>query len=234
MIPVGSDAISPAPHHDIYSIEDLRQLIYALKEATNYERPVFVKIAAVHNVAAIACGIAHAGADAIVIDGVRGGTGATPKSLRDHVGIPIELAIAAVDDRLRAEGLRNEVSLIAAGGFRSAVDVLKAVALGADAVYIGTVAKIAAGCTQCQQCHTGKCAWGITTNDLKLAKRLNPEIVAENLYNLLRAWAHDIKELLGAMGINAIESIRGNRLRLRSWGLTEQENKILGVLPAGM
>ena len=234
MIPVGADAISPAPHHDIYSIEDLRQLIYALKEATNYERPVFVKIAAVHNVAAIACGIAHAGADAIAIDGVRGGTGATPKSLRDHVGIPIELAIAAVDDRLRKEGLRNEVSLIAAGGFRSAVDVLKAIALGADAVYIGTVAKLAAGCTQCQQCHTGKCAWGITTNDPRLAKRLNPDIVAENLYNLLRAWAHDIKELLGAMGINAIESIKGNRLRLRSWGLTEQENKILGVLPAGM
>ncbi|OMH40427.1 glutamate synthase-related protein [Desulfurobacterium indicum] len=234
MIPVGADAISPAPHHDIYSIEDLRQLIYALKEATNYEKPVSVKIAAVHNVAAIATGIAHAGADIIAIDGFRGGTGATPKSLRDYVGIPIELAIAAVDDRLRKEGLRNNVSLIAAGGFRNPIDVLKAIALGADAVYIGTVALLAAGCTQCQQCHTGRCAWGITTNDPKLAKRLNPDIVAENLSNLLRAWKHDIKEMLGAMGINAIESIKGNRLRLRSIGLTEQENKILGVLPAGM
>ena len=154
--------------------------------------------------------------------------------MRDYVGIPIELAIAAVDDRLRSEGLRNKVSLIAAGGFRSPVDVLKAIALGADAVYVATLALLAAGCTQCQQCHTGKCAWGITTNDPKLAKRLNPDIVAENLYNLLRAWSHDIKELLGAMGINAIESIKGNRLRLRSIGLTEQENKILGVLPAGM
>ncbi len=234
MIPVHSDALSPAPHHDIYSIEDLRQLIYAIKEATDYQKPVFVKIAAVNNVAAIAAGIAHAGADAIVIDGIRGGTGATPKIMRDNVGIPIELATAAVDDRLRQEGLRDKVSLIVSGGIRNSVDVLKSIALGADAVYIGTAALIAIGCTMCQQCQTGKCAWGITTNDPVLAKRVNPQIATKNLYNLLRAWGRDIKDMLGAMGINAIESIRGNRMRLRSVGLTEQENKILGVLPAGM
>jgi len=233
MIPVGTDALSPAPHHDIYSIEDLRQLIYALKEATNYEKPVGVKIAAVHNVAAIASGIARAGADFIAIDGLRGGTGATPKVTRDHVGIPIEVAIAVVDQRLREEGIRDEVSLIAAGGVRCAADVMKAIALGADAVYIGTAAMVAVGCTLCQQCPSGRCAWGITTNDPVLAKRLNPDIATEQLCNLLRAWALEMKELLGAMGINSVESLRGNRLRLRSVGLTEEENRLLGVLPAG-
>jgi glutamate synthase domain-containing protein 2 len=104
MIPAGTDAISPAPHHDIYSIEDLSMLIHALKEATNYEKPVSVKIAAVHNFAAIGSGIVRAGADIIAIDGLRGGTGAAPKVIRDNVGIPIELAISSLDRRLRNEG----------------------------------------------------------------------------------------------------------------------------------
>ncbi|MEL7603822.1 MAG: glutamate synthase-related protein, partial [Bacillota bacterium] len=90
MIPKGTDAISPAPHHDIYSIEDLRQLVYSIKEATHYTKPVIVKIAAVHNVSAIASGIARSGADIIAIDGFRGGTGAAPMRIRDNVGIPIE------------------------------------------------------------------------------------------------------------------------------------------------
>lgn len=107
MIPEGTDAISPAPHHDIYSIEDLRQLVFSLKEATEYKKPVIVKIAAVHNVAAIASGIARSGADIIAIDGFRGGTGAAPTRIRDNVGIPIELALASVDQRLREEGIRD-------------------------------------------------------------------------------------------------------------------------------
>lgn len=129
MIPEGSDAISPAPHHDIYSIEDLRQLVFSLKEASNYKKPVIVKIAAVHNVAAIASGIARSGADIIAIDGFRGGTGAAPTRIRDNVGIPIELALAAVDQRLRDEGIRNKVSLVVGGSIRSSADVVKAIAL---------------------------------------------------------------------------------------------------------
>jgi len=233
MIPEGSDAISPAPHHDIYSIEDLRQLIFSLKEATNYEKPVAVKIAAVHNVAAIASGIARAGADIITIDGFRGGTGAAPLRTRDNVGIPIEFALAAVDSRLRSEGIRNEVSLVIAGGIRNSADVVKAVALGADAVYIGTAALISLGCHMCQKCYTGKCNWGIATQDPYLAKRLNPDIGAERAANLIRAWKHEIKEMLGGMGINAIESLRGNRLMLRGIGLTDRELKILGIKAAG-
>ncbi len=233
MIPQGSDALSPAPHHDIYSIEDLRQLIYALKEATHYAKPVGVKVAAVHNVAPIASGIARAGADYIAVDGLRGGTGAAPTAIRNHVGIPIELAIAAVDERLRQEGIRNQVSLIAAGSIRSSADVVKAIALGADAVYIGTAALVAMGCHLCQKCYTGKCNWGIATQDPYLTKRLNPAIGSRRLANLVRAWSLEIKEMLGGMGINAIESLRGNRDHLRGVGLNEVELKVLGIKAAG-
>ncbi|MEW6229403.1 MAG: FMN-binding glutamate synthase family protein, partial [Bacillota bacterium] len=233
MIPAGTDALSPAPQHDIYSIEDLSMLIYALKEATNYEKPISVKIAAVHNSAAIASGMVRAGADIIALDGFRGGTGAAPKIIRDHVGIPIELALASVDARLRAEGIRHKASILVAGGFRNSADVLKAIALGADAVYIGTAALVAMGCTLCQQCYTGKCAWGIATNDPYLAKRLNPDIAARRVANLLNGWSLEMKEMLGGMGINAIESLRGNRLHLRGVGLEAWELEVLGVRGAG-
>ncbi|HEY91561.1 MAG TPA: 4Fe-4S dicluster domain-containing protein [Dehalococcoidia bacterium] len=233
MIPEGTDALSPAPQHDIYSIEDLVQLIYAIKEATNYTKPVSVKIAAVHNSAAIASGMVRAGADIIVLDGIRGSTGAAPKAIRDNVGIPIELALASVDNRLRQEGIRNQASLVIAGGIRNSGDVAKAIALGADAVYIGTAALIALGCHVCQQCHTGKCAWGICTSDLALTKRINPDIGARRLYNLLRGWSLEIKDMLGGMGINALESLRGNRLHLRGVGLSDTELDILGVRMAG-
>lgn len=233
MIPKGTDALSPAPHHDIYSIEDLKQLIYALKEATDYTKPVFVKIAAVHNVAAIASGIVRAGADAVVIDGIRGGTGAAPMAIRDNVGIPIEFALASVDQRLRDEGIRHEASVIIAGGIRSSSDVVKAIALGADAVYVASAALVAMGCHMCQKCYTGRCNWGIATQDPYLYKRLNPDVAARRLSNLLEAWSHEIKEFLGGMGINSVESLRGNRLQLRGVGLNEVELDILGVLPAG-
>ncbi len=233
MIPEGGDAISPAPHHDIYSIEDLRQLVYSLKEATGYKKPVIVKIAAVHNVSAIASGIARSGADIIAIDGFRGGTGAAPTRIRDNVGIPIELALASVDKRLRDEGIRDEVSLVCAGSIRSSADVVKAVALGADAVYIGTAALLALGCHLCRNCQSGKCNWGIATQDSQLTKRLNPDIGCKRLINLVSAWDHEIKEMMGGMGINSIEALRGNRLMLRGIGMTEKELEILGVRHAG-
>lgn len=233
MIPEGTDAISPAPHHDIYSIEDLRQLVYSLKEATNYKKPVIVKIAAVHNVALIASGIARSGADIIAIDGYRGGTGAAPTRIRDNVGIPIELALASVDARLREEGIRDNVSIVCAGSIRSSADVVKAIALGADACYIGTAALLALGCHLCRTCQTGKCNWGIATQNPDLVKRLNPEIGYKRLVNLVNAWTHEIKEMMGGMGINSIESLKGNRLMLRGIGLNEKELSILGIKHAG-
>jgi glutamate synthase domain-containing protein 2 len=232
MIPQGTDAISPAPHHDIYSIEDLRQLIYSLKEASGY-KPVGVKIAAVHNVAAIASGIVRAGADYVYLDGFKGGTGAAPQIIRDHIGIPIEIAIAVVDQRLRDEGIRNQASIVAAGSIRSSADAAKAIALGADAVAIGSAALIALGCHVCQSCHTGCCSWGITTQKPELTRRLDPEWGAERLTNLVHAWSHELQEILGALGVNAVESLRGSRERLRAVGLDAQTCEILGVKPAG-
>ncbi len=233
MIPEGTDAISPAPHHDIYSIEDLRQLVFSLKEATDYRKPVIVKVAAVHNIAAIASGIARSGADIIAIDGYRGGTGAAPTRIRDNIGIPIELALAAVDQRLREEGIRGEVSLVVGGSIRSSADVVKAIALGADAVYIGTAALLALGCHLCRSCQSGKCNWGIATQRPDLVKRLNPDIGTKRLVNLVNAWTHEIKEMMGGMGINSIEALRGNRLMLRGIGLGEKELSVLGIKHAG-
>jgi len=233
MIPVGTDAISPAPHHDIYSIEDLRQLVLSLKEATDYTKPVIVKIAAVHNVAAIASGIARSGADIIAIDGFRGGTGAAPTRIRDNVGIPIELALASVDARLREEGIRENVGLVIGGSVRNSADVVKAIALGADAVYIATAALIALGCHLCRSCHLGKCNWGIATQRPDLVKRLNPDIGYRRLVNLLSAWNREIKEMMGGMGINSIEALRGNRLMLRGVGLNDAELRVLGIKHAG-
>lgn len=233
MIPTGSDAISPAPHHDIYSIEDLRQLVFSLKEATSYQKPIIVKVAAVHNIAAIASGIARSGADIIAIDGFRGGTGAAPTRIRDHVGIPIELALASVDTRLREEGIRNNVSIIVGGSIRSSADVVKAIALGADACYIATAALMALGCHLCRSCHSGNCNWGIATQRPELVARLDPEIGTGRLVRLLTAWKHEIKELMGAMGINSVEALRGNRLMLRGIGLTAEELEILGIAHAG-
>jgi glutamate synthase domain-containing protein 2 len=111
--------------------------------------------------------------------------------------------------------------------------VLKAIALGADAVYVATAALVAIGCTVCQKCYTGKCPWGIATPDSWIGKRVNPDIASERLVNLLRGWSLEIKEMMGGMGVNAIESLRGNRLHLRGVGLTDTELKILGVKMAG-
>ena len=233
MIPEGTDAISPAPHHDIYSIEDLRQLVYSLKEATAYKKPIIVKISAVHNVAAIASGIARSGADIIAIDGYRGGTGAAPTRIRDNVGIPIELALASVDQRLRDEGIRDNVSIVVGGSIRNSADIVKAIALGADAVYIATAALLSLGCHLCRTCQKGKCNWGIATQRPELVKRLNPDIGSERLENLLTAWSHEIREMMGGMGINSIEALRGNRLMLRGIGLNEKELEILGIKHAG-
>lgn len=233
MIPEGNAAISPAPHHDIYSIEDLRQLIYSLKEATDYKKPIIVKVAAVHNISAIASGIARSGADIIAIDGFKGGTGAAPTRIRDNVGIPVELALACVDQRLREEGIRGSISILASGSIRNSSDVIKAIALGADAVYVATAPMIAMGCHVCRSCHLGNCNWGIATQNPELVKRLDIDEGSQRLYNLISSWKNEIKEMMGGMGINSVEALKGNRLMLRGIGLNEKELEILGIKHAG-
>jgi len=192
-----------------------------------------VKIAAVHNSAAIAAGIARSSADAIVIDGFRGGTGAAPRVFRDNVGIPVEAAVASVDAKLRSQGIRNEVSIIASGGIRESADVAKVIALGADAVYIGTAALVAMGCRVCGTCYRGLCPWGIATQRPDLVARLDPDVASRNVANLIHAWTLELSELMGAAGINSIESLRGNRDRLRGYLLDESTLRILDVKPVG-
>ena len=143
------------------------------------------------------------------------------------------MPLYGVDQRLREEGIRNNVSLVAGGSIRSAADVVKAIALGADACYIATAALLALGCHLCRTCQSGKCNWGIATQRSDLVKRLNPDIGSERLVNLMTAWRHEIKELMGGMGINSIEALKGNRLMLRGVGLTDRELKILGISHAG-
>ena len=143
------------------------------------------------------------------------------------------IALAQVDERLREEGIRDEVSVIAGGSVRSSADVVKAIALGADACYIGTAALLALGCHLCRSCHEGKCNWGIATQRPDLVKRLDPEVGYKRLVNLVTAWEHEIQEMMGGMGINSVEALRGNRLMLRGVGLNEPELKILGIRYAG-
>jgi glutamate synthase domain-containing protein 2 len=233
MIPKGTDALSPYPHHDIYSIEDLQQLIFALKEASRYRVPVGVKIAAVHNSAAIASGMVRAGADFITIDGFRGGTGATPRIIRDHAGIPIEMAIATIDQRLREEGIRHKATVCVGGSIRYAADLVKALALGADVAMVCTPVLIAMGCRVCQQCHRGQCAWGIATQDPAASQRINVDITARRIANLFHAWNEELREICGAMGIDSVESFVGNRDRLRYVGPNPRVADILGVKHAG-
>ncbi|HAP31615.1 MAG TPA: FMN-binding glutamate synthase family protein, partial [Firmicutes bacterium] len=186
-----------------------------------------------HNVAAIASGIVRAGADMLYLDGYRGGSGATPAVVRDNVGIPLELALAAVDQRLRDERIRHQASIIAAGGIRNSADVMKAIALGADAVAIGSACLVACGCHLCQRCNSGKCAWGITTNDEKLAARLDPGWAEARLTNLVEGWHHEMQEIMGLNGIYDVGSFRGNRLILRGVGLSDRELAVLGIKHAG-
>ncbi|MFY1644774.1 glutamate synthase-related protein, partial [Methanoculleus bourgensis] len=233
MIPEGSDAISPAPHHDIYGIEDLSQLVRSIKEATEWKKPVFAKIAAVNNTAENVAAVARASVDAVVIDGFRGGTGAAPRVFRDHVGIPLEVAVASAERELCRQGLRNEVSLIACGSIRESADVAKAIALGADAVYIGTAALAAMGCRVCGNCYQGLCPWGIATQRPDLVQRLDPDVASKQVANLIHAWTMEITELMGAAGVNSIESLRGNRDRLRGYMLDENLLNVLDVKPVG-
>jgi glutamate synthase domain-containing protein 2 len=227
-IPVGTDAISPAPHHDIYSIEDLEQRIWALKEATG--NPVFVKVAATNYVAYVAAGVARMGADGIIIDGQGAGTGAAPSVVRDNVGIPIELAVATADAMLRREGMREGFTVIAAGRVSSAEDTAKLMALGADCVSIGTAALIAMGCIMVHKCHLGFCPAVITNRIEENPKKvLSPEFAQRCVENLIRGWTGELKLILENLGLRRVTELVGRRDLLVGMGLKGPTKRVLGV-----
>jgi len=227
-IPVGTDAISPAPHHDIYSIEDLEQRIWALKEATG--KPVFVKVAATNYVAYVAAGVARMGADGIIIDGQGAGTGAAPSVVRDNVGIPIELAVATADAMLRREGMREGFTVIAAGRVSSAEDTAKLMALGADCVSIGTAALIAMGCVMVHKCHLGFCPAVITNKIEENPKKvLSLEFAQRCVENLIRGWKGELKLILERLGLRRATELVGRRDLLVGIGLKGPTKRVLGV-----
>jgi len=227
-IPVGTDAISPAPHHDIYSIEDLGQRIMALKEATG--KPVFVKVAVTNYITFIASGIARMGADGIIMDGQGAGTGAAPAVVRDNVGLPIEIAVPAVDRVLRREGYREGFSVIAAGRVSSSEDMAKLIALGADCISIGTAALIGMGCIMVHKCHLGFCPAFITNKITpNPTKVLSLEMATRWTVNLINGLTKELKLIMASVGARSVEELRARRDLLIAYGIDEDTAEIMGV-----
>lgn len=207
-IPEGSDAISPAPHHDIYSIEDLAQRVKALRDLAS--KPVLVKVAAVNKVMYVAVGVARSTAEGIIIDGAGAGTGATPMSIRNNLGIPIDYAVPVVDRWLVKNGARDNFLVIGGGMLYSASDLAKLIALGADMANIGTAALLSFGCIMCHSCHTGGCPTSLT-HTIGLRPGLDIEWAAAHLRRYIQALARGLKAILYALGIDDIRELRGRR-----------------------
>jgi glutamate synthase domain-containing protein 2 len=227
-IPVGLDAISPAPHHDIYSIEDLGQRIAALKEATS--KPVFVKVGVTNYIAYIAAGVARMGADGIIMDGQGAGTGAAPAVVRDNIGLPIEIAVPVVDQALRREGLRDGFTVVAAGRVSSAEDTAKLIALGADVVSLGTAALIAMGCVMVHKCHLGFCPTLLTNKiEENPAKILSLETATRWAVNMVYGWTEELKNILDAVGVSSVRELVSRRDLLLGLNVGEDELRLMGV-----
>ena len=233
----GVTLISPPPHHDIYSIEDLAQLIYDLRQI-NPRATISVKLVAQTGVGTIAAGVAKAGADVILISGASGGTGASPLSSIKYAGIPWELGLAEAQYVLVTSGLRGRVRLRADGGLRTGRDVVMAALLGADEYSFGTAPLIAAGCVMARACHMNTCPTGIATQreDLRAKFTGTPEkVMAFMLYV-----AQETREVLASLGLCSIDEAigRSDLLRQIDRGVTRDLQLDLGQLliptPAGM
>ncbi|WBF08311.1 glutamate synthase-related protein [Methanothermobacter thermautotrophicus] len=229
MIPEGTDALSPARHMDIVGPEDLSMKISQLREITDWKVPIMVKFTS-GRVADDVKIAAKAGADAVVVDGMQGGTGAGPDVVTEHSGIPTIAAIVEADEALKEVHLRDEVSLIAAGGIRSGADVAKAIALGADAVYIGTAALVSIGCRVCQMCYTGTCRKGIATQDPRLRKRLDYVEAGKNVARYIEAMTEEVCMLTQQAGNTDVSKLEKDDLR----ALTVEASALTGVKLAGM
>ncbi len=202
----GVTLISPPPHHDIYSIEDLAQLIYDLKQV-NPDARVAVKLVAAAGIGAIAAGVAKAKADIITISGHSGGTGASPQSAIKYAGAPWEMGLAEANQVLTLNGLRSQVRLRTDGGLRSGRDIVIAAMLGAEEFGIGTMALMALGCLMVRQCHTNTCPVGICTQDERLRAMYggSPDMVV----NLMTFMAQDVREILASLGAKNLNEIVG-------------------------
>src|SRR5437762_1948360 len=239
-LPPGVDQRSPARHPDFLGPDDMVLKIEELREATEWKVPIFVKLGAarVYDDVKLA---AKAGADVVVIDGMEGGTGASPDLLQEHTGIPTLAAVCEARAALEELGLYGQVQLIIAGGIRHGSDAAKAMALGADAVYVGTAALIALNCNAplyvedyaaigaapyaCHHCHTGRCPVGITTQDPELVKRLDIDQATERVANWLHATTSEIQILSRACGKRDVHDLEPEDMR----ALTLEASYITGL-----
>ena len=228
-IPEGSDALSPARHMDIVGPEDLSMKISQLREITDWKVPIMVKFAS-GKVASDVKIAAKGGADIIVVDGMQGGTGAGPEVIMEHSGVPSIASIVEADMALKEIGLRDQVSLVAAGGVRSGADLAKAIALGADAVYIATAALISIGCRVCQMCYTGTCRKGIATQDLSLRHRLDYKEMGKNVANYINTMTDEACMLVQQAGNTHITKLEKENLR----SLSLEASALTGVPMAGV
>jgi glutamate synthase domain-containing protein 2 len=243
-LPIGVDQRSPARHPDFLGPDDMIIKVEELREATDWRVPIFIKMGAsrVFDDVKLA---AKAGADVIVVDGMEGGTGASPAILQEHTGLPTLAAVCEARAALEDCGLYGEIQLIIAGGIRDGVDAAKAIALGADAVYIGTAALIALNCNRplyvedyhklgaephyCHHCHTGRCPVGITTQDPDLMQRLDIDEGAERVANLLRVMTLEIQMLARACGKSDIHHLEPEDMA----ALSMEASAICGIPLAG-
>jgi len=208
----GTTLISPPPHHDIYSIEDLAQLIYDLK-SINPDARVTVKLVSASGIGAIASGVAKAKADCILIAGHNGGTGASPQSSIKHAGLPWEIGLAETHQVLSLNNLRSHVVVRADGGMRTGRDIVVAAILGAEEFNIGTASLIAMGCLMVRQCHSNTCPVGVCSQDPRLREKFTG--TADKVVNLFSFIAEEVREYLAMLGARTLDDIVGRTDLLR-------------------
>lgn len=209
----GVPLISPPPHHDIYSIEDIAQLIYDIKQV-NPRANICVKLVSQYGIGLVASGVVKAGADVVLISGNDGGTGASPLGSIKHTGLPWEIGLTEVHRTLCENGLRNRVILRVDGGIKNARDIIIAAILGAEEFDFGTSALIALGCVMARQCHLNTCPVGIATQDQELRKKFKGK--PENLVNYLKFVTEEVRKILAYNGFYSLQDIIGKNELLKS------------------
>jgi glutamate synthase domain-containing protein 2 len=202
---------SPFPFHSVYSVEDHKKHVDWIK-TVNPRALVSVKVSTPTDVDMVAIGSYYAGANIIHIDGGYGGTGAAPEIAKKNIAMPIEYAIPKVHDYLMSEGVRDDIVLIASGGIRTADDIAKAIALGADGCVVATAEAVAVGCTHCGNCERGRgCQVGITTTDPELSQLIEPEWGEMRIVNLYAAWTKRLRSILAGFGLRSVRDLRGRK-----------------------
>jgi glutamate synthase domain-containing protein 2 len=200
---------SPFPFHSVYSVEDHKKHVDWIK-TVNPNALVSVKVSTPTDVDMVTIGSYYAGANIIHLDGGYGGTGAAPEIAKKNIAMPIEYAIPKVHKYLVSEGVRDEIVLIASGGIRTADDIAKAIALGADGSVVATAEAIAVGCTHCGNCERGRgCQVGITTTDPELSQLIDPEWGEMRIVNLFNAWSKRLRQILAGFGLERVRDLRG-------------------------